>query len=383
MRVVFWQNILSFYQVPHITALAAQPDTEVVWVVRQTISPDRVAQGWKVPEVSGVQVVVAPDEAEVAQLVSDCPKNSVHIFSGIHQEPMARKAFYLSLKTPAQIGLLNEPPFPGRLRDLVSPVLHGVHRLVYGKRISFILAMGHMAVDFYHSVGYSSSVVFPYGYFPDATQETAAVSKAGPVQILYLGQLIERKGVDILIRALGALADLDWALTVIGSGDQEDALKALAAGRGMEGRVTFLPPQENEAAMQKMAQSDVFVLPSRHDGWGVVVNEALLRGVPVICSDHCGASDLLQDPWRGETFKAGSVSDLETVLRRWVMQGKRTPEEAQRIQDWSGCITGRSAAAYLRQVVEWTRKPGQKSQEPRPLPPWRKEGRREAEGSKR
>ena len=379
MRVVFWQNILSFYQVPHITALAAQPDTEVVWVVQQAISLDRVAQGWKVPEVTGVQVVVAPDDATVARLVNERPKESVHIFSGIHQEPTARKAFYLSLKTPAQIGLLNEPPFPGRLRDLVSPVLHGLHRLVYGKRISFVLAMGHMAVDFYKAVGYPHSAVFSYGYFPDALQKPTAVPKAGPVQILYLGQLIERKGVDILIRALGALADLDWALTIIGSGDQEDALKALALELGLENRVTFLPSQENEAAMQKMAQSDVFVLPSRHDGWGVVVNEALLRGVPVVCSDHCGASDLLQDPWRGETFKAGSVSSLETVLRRWVTQGKRTPEEAQRIQDWSRCITGDAAAGYMRRVIEWTRQPAEKRQAARPLPPWRKEGRREAE----
>ena len=59
MRVVFWQNILSFYQVPHITALAADPGTEVVWVVQQAISPDRVAQGWKVPDVPGVRKTVS------------------------------------------------------------------------------------------------------------------------------------------------------------------------------------------------------------------------------------------------------------------------------------------------------------------------------------
>ncbi len=385
MRVVFWQNLLSFYQVPHITALAAQPGMEVVWVVQQTISPDRVALGWKVPEVSGVQVVVAPDDAAVARLVSERPEDSVHIFSGIHQEPTARKAFYLSLKTPAQIGLLNEAPFPGRLRDLVSPALHGIHRFFYGKRISFILAMGHMAVDFYKSVGYSDAVVFPYGYFPDAPRKTVTisetVSKEGPVQILYLGQLIERKGVDILLRALGTLADLNWALTVIGGGDQKDALTALAEELRLEGRVTFLPSLENEAAMQQMAQSDVFVLPSRHDGWGVVVNEALLRGVPVICSDRCGASDLLEESWRGETFQTGSASSLETTLRRWIGRGKRTPEEAQRIKNWSRCITGSAVAEYLRQVIEWTRPPGQKG--PRPAPPWREAGRKEAEEARR
>ncbi len=381
MRVVFWQNILSFYQVPHLTALAAQPDTQVTWVVQQAITPDRIAQGWKVPEVSGVEVVVAPDDAEIQRLVGERPEGSVHVFSGIHQDPIAHRAFYLAVKTPAQIGLLNEPPFPGRLRDLISPPFHWGHRLLYGRRISFVLAMGHMAVDFYKSVGYPSSAVFPYGYFPPAPAAAALPSSAGPVQIFYLGQLIERKGVDILLRALGAVTDLDWALTVVGSGDGKDALEALTQELHLQDRVTFQSALENEAAMQKMAESDVFVLPSRHDGWGVVVNESLLRGVPAICSDHCGASDLLGASWRGETFEAGSVAGLEAALRRWIGRGKRTMDESRRIQEWSECITGAAAADYLRRVIEWTRTPAGKTQEARPLPPWQNTSRTETQES--
>ena len=238
MRVVFWQNILSFYQVPHITALAAFPDTEVVWVVQQAITPDRVAQGWKVPDVPGVRVVVAPDDAAVQGLISERPKDSVHIFSGIHQDPIARKAFYLCIKTPAQIGLLNEPPFPGRLRDLVSPTFHRVHRLLHGRRVDFVLAIGHMAVNFYRAVGYPANAVFPYGYFPPAPSDPpTARPQDGPVQILYLGQLVERKGVDILLDALGTLQDLDWAVTLLGGGDGEDALAAQAKALGIDDRV--------------------------------------------------------------------------------------------------------------------------------------------------
>ncbi len=366
MRVVFWQNILSFYQVPHITALAADPGTEVVWVVQQAISPDRVAQGWKVPDVPGAEVVVAPDDLAVQRLVSERPADSVHIFSGIHQDPTARKAFYLCVKTPAQIGLLNEPPFPGRLRDLISPTFHRGHRLLYGRRIDFVLAIGHMAVDFYRSVGFPERAVFPYGYFPPApTAPPPDLAQDGPVQILYLGQMIERKGVDILLNALGTLQDLDWAVTLLGGGDQQDALAAQANALGIAARVTWHAPMENALAMQKVAQSDLFVLPSRHDGWGVVVNEALLRGVPVVCSDHCGASDLLQNSWRGETFEAGSASSLAEALRRRITAGKQSPEAAQRIRDWSACIEGPAVAAYLRDVIAYTKQP-----KARPLPPW-------------
>jgi phosphatidylinositol alpha-1,6-mannosyltransferase len=365
MRVVFWQNILSFYQVPHMAALAAHRNMEVVWVVREAITPDRVAQGWKVPEVSGVQVVVAPDDGEIKRLVAERPEDSVHIFSGIHQDMIARKAFYLSIKTSARIGLLNEAPFPGRLRDLVSPIFHRGHRLLYGRRISFILAMGHMAVDFYRSVGYSASVVFPYGYFPDAPTHPVAAPPKGPVQIMYLGQLIERKGVDLLLTALGQLRELEWHLTIVGGGDQKEALTALGKELGLEDRLTFYKSLENQAAMQLMEQSDFFVLPSRHDGWGVVVNEALLRGVPVICSDRCGASDLLKEPWRGETFGAGSASSLEASLRRWISHGKRAPLEAEKIKNWSRCIERTAVSDYLLQIIQFSMKSG-----PRPVTPW-------------
>ena len=370
MRIVFWQNLLSFYQVPHITALAAQPGIEVTWVVQAAITPDRVAQGWKVPEVRGVTVVVAPDEAAIQTLVGERPEDSVHIFTGIHQDPVARKAFYLCVKTSARMGLLVEPPFPGRVRDLISPPLHWSHRLVYGRRLSFILAMGHMSVDFYQSVGYPASQVFPYGYFPPTppsadSPPSVGSQAASAVQVFYLGQLIERKGVDLLLRALASLTEGDWHLTLVGSGDQKDVLVALGKEMGLDSRLTWHNSLENEGAMRLMAQSDLFVLPSRHDGWGVVVNEALLRGVPVVCSDRCGAADLLEESWRGETFAAGSVPALAAALRRWIGRGKRTPEEAERIRAWSRCIEGDAAAEYLLRAVRCAL-----FGEPRPLPPW-------------
>ena len=369
MRVVFWQNMLSFAQVPHLLALAALPGTEVVWVVQEALAPDRAAQGWKVPDVPGVQVVVAPDDAKVARLVQEHSAESAHVFSGIHQDLVARKAFYLCVKTPAQIGLLNEPPFPGRLRDLISPSFHRVHRLFYGRRIAFVLAIGSMAVDFYRSVGYPEVRVFSYGYFPPPPEKAQFVpQKNSPVRILYLGQLIERKGVDILLEALGTLQDLNWTVTLLGGGDQKDALAVLARQLGIGERVTFQAPLENAKAMEKVAESDLFVLPSRHDGWGVVVNEALLRGVPVVCSDRCGASDLLKEDWRGETFAAGSVSGLADSLRRRISQSNRTAENAQRIQDWSRCIQGPAVAEYLRSVIEYTK--ASKPAGARPAAPW-------------
>ena len=69
-----------------------------------------------------------------------------------------------------------------------------------------------------------------------------------------------------------------------------------------------------------IAKYDALVLPSRHDGWGVVVNEALLQGVPVIVSDHVGAKCLVESPGgAGLVFCCDDVNDLMLKIRRFVL----------------------------------------------------------------
>ena len=63
--------------------------------------------------------------------------------------------------------------------------------------------------------------------------------------------------------------------------------------------------------------ADVFVLPSRYDGWGVVINQALGAGLPVICSDQVGAGyDLVEEGLNGLKFRAGDEQDLAKAMQR-------------------------------------------------------------------
>jgi glycosyltransferase involved in cell wall biosynthesis len=176
---------------------------------------------------------------------------------------------------------------------------------------------------------------------------------------------VERKGGDLLLTALGTLRDLEWEIKFIGDGPERVRWTELAQSAGIADRVEFLPVMKNDDAMTLVAESDLFVLPSRFDGWGVVVNELLMRGVPVICSDRCGAQDLLQEPWRGDIFASGSASSLAAALRRWIVRGPKSHELTERIRAWSRCIEGDIAADYLLEVVANCFENGQ-----RPTAPW-------------
>src|SRR5205823_740560 len=80
-------------------------------------------------------------------------------------------------------------------------------------------------------------------------------------------------------------------------------------------RISYEGFQPPEALPEYFARADVFVLPSRHDGWGVVVNQAIGAGLPVICSDAVGAGlDLVEEGVNGLRFAAGDVDGLQRAM---------------------------------------------------------------------
>ncbi len=369
MRIVFWQKELSFHQAPHIRALAARHD--VVWVVHEELAPYRQSLGWSVPDSGAATVFVAPDNAQIEAILAERPDDSVHVFAGITNHPTIKEGFERCLALPLKMGLLTESRDGTGWQGVARFLVNWRQRRQAGGRVSFVLCMGytgpHGGRRWFRRCGYPDAKLFPYGYFiePPARSPAPTTRPNGPVRLLYVGQFVHRKGGDLLLTALRTLSDLDWTLTLIGDGPEKDAWAALAQETGIAGRVEFLPVMKNAEAMERVVESDLFVLPTRFDGWGVVVNEALMRGVPVVTSDRCGAADLLQDPERGEIFASGSAPDLARALRRRIARGPKSPELADRIQTWSRCIEGDGAADYFLQVLAHCFENG-----PRPTPPW-------------
>jgi phosphatidylinositol alpha-1,6-mannosyltransferase len=155
-------------------------------------------------------------------------------------------------------------------------------------------------------------------------------------------------------------------LTIVGDGPLRGRLESQSIECGLADRIRFQPFQEHIVARKLLSAADLLVLPSDgKEGWGAVVNEALMHGVPVLCSDRCGATDLLHDSWRGGVFRAGSIGGLASLLREWIGRGRRPAETTERIKSWSNRITGDSAAVYLRAILTHVYEGGA-----RPVAPW-------------
>lgn len=149
----------------------------------------------------------------------------------------------------------------------------------------------------------------------------AVGNRDGITRMLCVATLTPRKGYDLLIEALAPLASLPWTLTCVGSltrgADTVAGVRKLISQYGFEGRVA-LPGELTGQALESVFQSaDLFVLPTRHEGYGMVIAEALARGIPVI-STRTGAipelvgakAGLLVPPNDGAAFHEALASVL-------------------------------------------------------------------------
>ena len=162
---------------------------------------------------------------------------------------------------------------------------------------------------------------------------------AGPL-LLAAGRLHRNKGFDVLLQALARLPDA--TLWLAGSGQEEDALRAMATQLGVTGRVRFLGWRNDVTAL--MASVDVFVCPSRHEGLGSIVLEAWAHGCPIVATASQGPAELIRAGETGLLTPLDRVDALADALRDLLADGAARRRLADMARD-------HYRAHYSRQVV--------------------------------
>ncbi len=369
MHLIFWQQMASPIQSPVIRALAEVPGVMVHWIVDSFLENWRVSLGWQVPAAGQAVLIENPQDNLIDELTDPDKNETIHIISTDRGSRSIREAMKSVVRKQCRFGLMSETADLRGAYGFLRYLLGRLKGVRLSRKIDFTLAIGSNGVRWHEMCGFPIAKIFPYAYFteyphqyPDQP-ERSLTSRV--TQLLFVGRCIHRKGVDILLSALAGVQHCDWHLSVIGDGFQLSALKKLAIRLGIQNHITFCGSLPNSEVMNIMYKSDLMVLPSRWDGWGAVINEALMRGLPVICSDACGAKDLLDGKVRGSVFKANSLDSLKTTLTDWLTRERDRSLERQTLHRWSSCITGDHAAKYILGVIDCVYKGS-----PRPQPPW-------------
>ncbi len=174
-------------------------------------------------------------------------------------------------------------------------------------------------------------------------QAELSLDPARPV-ILFASKLQERKHCDHLIAAYAKLAPYPGAephpyLVVVGDGDQRKALERQAAATGLTS-IRFCGFRNQSELPSFFDLASVFVLPSRHEPWGLIVNEVMSARRPVVVTDAVGcAPDLIENGLNGAVYPAGDIDALAACLDNILSTPGRAEamgqRAAQRIESWS------------------------------------------------
>lgn len=231
------------------------------------------------------------------------------------------------------------------------------------------LAIGTANRDYYRSLGVPENKIVdvPYTVDNDRFITAARLSDADRVAmrqkfglppnrpvVLFASKLIARKHPDDVVRAVARLRDegVMASLLFIGAGEMEASLRSLVVEYNLSGFVSF-GGFVNQAELPRVyALSDIFVLPAENEPWGLIVNEVMCAGLPVIVASEVGCvPDLVHDGRNGLLMQAGDVDSLTTALRRLLTDDQERAAMGQKslalIRNWSyeRCRLGVLAAA--------------------------------------
>ncbi|MFI9652728.1 glycosyltransferase [Guyparkeria halopsychrophila] len=210
----------------------------------------------------------------------------------------------------------------GRIKHwLAAPLVTHVHNyldLKYFRQVDFFTAATEDQARHLRELGVADdrvTVVPNFSMFP--ARERPAGEATTVVQLLAFGRFVHKKGFDVLLRAVAHLPDQDaYRLVLAGDGPDRDKLTALARELGIAERVAFPGWLEDVAPL--LDQADVFVLPSRHEPFGIVVLEAMARGTAIVSTRTEGPVTMLDETtgWLCEIDNADDMAkQLEDAIR--------------------------------------------------------------------
>lgn len=199
--------------------------------------------------------------------------------------------------------------------------------------------------------------IVPNGVDLSAFTTSTGAPDTGPLRLLCVGRLIERKGQRQLIIAVQRLCaeGLDVSLELVGDGDSLAEYQVLVQQSGLQKKVTFCGyiPRDEIAAHYTAAH--IFVLPSYNEGMSVALLEALASGLPVISTRTGGACELIQEqgPYaNGFTYLWGDIDSLTNAIRSLAVNRSLARQLGAASRERASRFTWDTASQKILELIE-------------------------------
>ena len=382
MKIVFWLPFMDsnyYYTWLHVQSLNKE---KPLFVLNKAQSLFRKEQGWNPQSLDEFDVIMLKKDGwdwKNLQIIRE-NRDAVHIFFGFRGQSFylglilyallhgVKVAIFSEAYSSSPVGYNSEESFgKAFFKVLFRPTLYRFYalsiKLGSHKRVSpCLLPISMINRDQLIRAGFDKTWLYPFGYFvPDQKIKSSNKKQQdSSIHLIFVGSLLARKGLDIAIKAVECVNQrrIQIVLDIYGSGEPEQYISCHSEFIRYKG---VLGPEEVQA---KISSYDALILPSRHDGWGVVVNEALLQGIPAIVSDNVGAKCILEATGAGLIFRSEDVNDLAAKLEQLTLNPFLLNHMRKQASLVGAQISPEIAAQYILDVLDYYFFKGQTGQRP-------------------
>lgn len=357
--LVIWVNSPPFVERGSFAYLENHWPGGVVYAILGELRRERSDMGWDMISAERTRIEIRRSisiEGFSGDILARYP-NSVHLIGGMSGATGRALACIVRSAPADRVAVFTERPgaYGPLLKRLAAhlaiPIKYAWLVRHYRRRVGLLLPLGEAGLKSFQRFGWPAGAAAPFMYCPPVLDSLSSVlhEQDGPVRFLYVGRLSRyTKGTDVLLKAVGLLRG-DWALTLVGGhGDLVEEVNEWASAKP---RVEVLGRATPDEVRAVMSRHDVCVVPSRFDGWNVVVNESLYAGRGVIATDQAVSDEMLRSSGAGLVVRARSARALAAAMQQVIDDPRIARVWNARAVDYAQLIMPASVGRYLMDAL--------------------------------
>lgn len=376
LDLVIWVNSPPFVERGALDRLVERWPGAAQYAVLGEMRSERAAMGWG-SDSDDLSFLARPPEQSiesfVRQILREAP-NATHLIAGLSSSTGKALREIVEHTTPNRVAVYTERPgVHGTLRRRLlatvgQPVRYRLLVRRYRTRVGLLLPLGEIAVRRFARYGWPQGRMRSFMYCPPAVQHTSVPvrpEKGAPVRFLYVGRMSRfAKGTDLLLSATSSLTG-SWTLTLVGGHGDYNA--EVMRRTQSDSRLHHLGPRSPGDVSRVILDHDVVIVPSRVDGYNVVVVESLRSGRGAIVTDRIASDELIAASGAGVIVRAGSVPAIAGAMQDLIENPELISKWSERAEAYAKRLSPESAGDYIFDLLSATRS-GETL--PHSAPPW-------------
>ena len=349
-RVIFWFDYPPKVEKGSFNRFTEIWPKEVIYVILNDLRKERKDIHWDDDQYGNARLIKLYEsdhvEEEIKKIFSEF-KDDIHILNGFNTPIVLKIKKYIFNERVKSVLFTERPVYTGNWveRQIKKILLRFKYTRLckeYSPHISALLPLGQQGCKEYIKCKFPKGKIFNFMYCPPLIDLSSQrdVMVHSPLRFLYVGRFYYKtKGTDVLMKAVKYLKG-SWKLDMAGGyGSDSEDVKGIIS---QYSQINYLGMWDSVQVVKNMQDYDVVIIPSKADGWNLLVNEALHSGIGIITSDQAVSQEVIQNKNAGIIFKSGNYKQLAYEMNK-------TIDNPERVLEWMQ--NGKKLTSKINDVV--------------------------------